>query len=192
MRWGVLIDLNKCVGCHACTIACQNENDLPLDMKWNRVFRKGPVGEYPNLKGYTIPLPCMHCQEAPCIDGCPTGASYRTKESVVLVNEDKCVGCKFCMVVCPYEARVYNEDKGVVEKCVLCVDRLAEGQPPRCVETCQLKARIYGDLDDPNSEINRYIEMYDAKPLYPELGTKPLVYYVFPEGMDNLLEKEAK
>ena len=182
MRYGVLIDLRKCVGCHTCTVACQNENKLPFDMKWNRVLRMGPVGTYPDLKAYSIPVPCMHCKEAPCVEGCPTGASYRTKEGIVLVDENKCVGCKFCMVVCPYDARSYDAEKGVVKKCVMCVERVAQGMQPRCVETCQLKARTFGDIDDENSEIRMYIDAYEAKPLYPELGTEPVVYYIMPEG----------
>lgn len=180
MRPGMLINLRKCVGCHACTIACQNENNLDLTIKYvttNRVVE----GEYPNLKGYSIPLPCMHCQEAPCVEGCPTGASYHQEDGVVRINATKCVGCRFCQVVCPYDARSFNPNTGVVEKCKLCVDRTAQGMVPRCVETCQLAARVYGDLDDPNSEISQMISYYDAKPLHEDLGTKPVVYYVWPE-----------
>lgn len=180
MRWGMLVDLRKCVGCHACTVACQNENKLALGERWTKVLRVGPEGEYPNLTSYYMPMPCMHCQEAPCVDGCPTGASYKREDGIVLVNEDKCVGCKFCMVVCPYGVRQFNEQKGIVEKCKMCYERLDAGQVTRCTETCQLKARYVGDLDDPNSEISRLIAQHNAKPLYPELGTKPSVYYIIP------------
>lgn len=176
----MLVDLRKCVGCHACTVACQNENNLALGERWTKVLRVGPIGEYPNLTSYYMPMPCMHCQDAPCVDGCPTGASYSREDGIVLVNEDKCVGCKFCMVVCPYGVRQFNEQKGIVEKCKMCYERLDAGQVTRCTETCQLKARYVGDLDDPNSEISYLIAKHNAQPLYPELGTKPSVYYILP------------
>lgn len=176
----MLIDLRKCVGCYACTIACQHENGLGLTEKWNRVLKVGPVGEYPNLTSYSMPVPCMHCQDAPCVDGCPTGASYKRDDGIVLVNEDKCVGCKFCMVVCPYGVRQFNQAKGTVEKCKMCYERLERGEVTRCVETCQLKARYVGDLDDPNSEIVQLIYKHNAQPLHKELGTKPSVYYIMP------------
>lgn len=180
MHWGMLIDLRKCVGCHACTVACQHENELPLAEKWSRVLRVGPMGQYPNLTSYFMPMPCMHCQEAPCVDGCPTGASFRREDGIVLVNEDKCIGCKFCMVVCPYDVRHYREETGTVTKCKMCYERLEQGQVTRCVETCQLKARYVGDLDDPDSEIVQLIYKHNAQPLHGHLGTKPSVYYILP------------
>lgn len=180
MRWGMLIDLRKCVGCHACTVACQNEHNLNLNEKWTKVLRVGPIGEFPNLTSYFMPTPCMHCEDAPCVDGCPTGASYKREDGIVLVDPNKCIGCKFCMVVCPYNARYYNEKKGIVEKCTGCYDRLENGQTTRCTETCQLKARYCGDLDDPNSEIVQMIHKYNAQPLHAHLGTKPSVYYILP------------
>ena len=180
MRWGILIDLRKCIGCHACTVACQQEHRLQLGEKWNKVLQVGPKGEYPNLTSYFLPVSCMHCEDAPCVEGCPTGASFRREDGIVVVDESKCVGCKFCMVACPYGVRQYNEEKGIVEKCTMCVDRLDEGRVPRCVETCQLNARIIGDFDDPESEIAKLIRKENARPLYEELGTKPVVYYILP------------
>lgn len=180
MRWGMLVDLRKCVGCHACTVACQNENKLHLADKWTKVLRIGPIGEYPNLSGYFMPVPCMHCEDAPCVDGCPTGASFKREDGIILVDEDKCIGCKFCMVVCPYGVRTYNEAKGIVEKCKMCWERLENGEQTRCTETCQLKARYCGDLDDPESEIVRLIRKHNAQAVHSELGTKPSVYYIIP------------
>lgn len=180
MRWGMLVDLRKCIGCHACTVACQQEHKLPLGEKWNKVLRVGPEGRYPNLKSYFLPVPCMHCEEAPCVEGCPTGASLKRADGIVIVDASKCVGCKFCMVVCPYDVRYFNEEKGVVEKCVMCFERVDQGEVPRCVETCQLKARYFGDLDDPESEIVQLIHKRNARPLHEDLGTKPAVYYIFP------------
>ncbi len=180
MRYGMLVDLRKCVGCHACTVACQLENKLPIGDKWTKILRVGPTGKFPNLVSYTQPVPCMHCEDAPCVDGCPTGASFKREDGIVLVDPDKCIGCKFCMVVCPYGVRNYNEEKGVVEKCIMCFERLENGQTTRCTETCQLKCRYCGDLDDPNSEISRLIAQHNAQPLLGHLGTKPSVYYILP------------
>lgn len=180
MHWGMLIDLRKCVGCYACTVACQIENKLPFTERWNKLTKVGPIGVYPNLTSYNLPMPCMHCQDAACVDGCPTGASMTREDGIVVVNKEKCVGCKFCMVLCPYGVRHYNEEKGYVEKCKMCYERLEEGMVTRCVETCQLKARFVGDLDDPNSEIVQLIRKHNAQVLYEEFGTKPSVYYIMP------------
>lgn len=180
MRWGMLVDLRKCVGCHACTVVCKYENKLIPGMQWTKVLKVGPIGEYPNLTSYTMPVPCMHCQDAPCVEGCPTGASFRREDGIVLIDQDKCVGCKFCMLVCPYGARHMNPDKGVVEKCVFCYERLEKGEVTRCTETCMMGARYCGDLDDPDSEIVQLIRKHNAKPLNEELGTKPSVYYIMP------------
>jgi Fe-S-cluster-containing dehydrogenase component len=180
MHWGMLIDLRKCVGCHACTIACQNENKLPFDMKYCTVNKVGPLGEYPNLTSYNITIGCMHCADAPCVDGCPTGASHHRDDGIVAIDPEKCVGCLFCMVVCPYGVRQLNEENGIVEKCTLCFNRLDEGQVTRCVETCQLQARYVGNLDDSDSDIVKLIRKHNAQPLYPHLGTKPSVYYIMP------------
>ena len=180
MHFGMLIDLRKCVGCHACTIACQNEHELPFNLKYCKVKKVGPKGQYPHLTSYNITLGCMHCEDAPCVDGCPTGASHHRPDGIVAVDPTKCVGCGFCMVVCPYGARQMNEETGIVEKCSMCYERLEEGMVTRCVETCQLKARYVGDLDDPDSEIVRLIHQHNAQVLEPQLGTKPSVYYIMP------------
>lgn len=180
MRWGMLIDLRKCVGCYACTVACQDEHSLPVDIRYNKLAKVGPVGEYPNLTSYNITTACMHCQSAPCVDGCPTGASYHQANGAVAIDKEKCVGCMFCTIVCPYGARQLNKHTGIVEKCNLCVERLEAGGVTRCVQTCQLQARMVGNLDDPDSEIIKKIRKYNAKPLYEHLGTDPSVYYIMP------------
>ncbi|MBP2649246.1 MAG: ttrB 1 [Firmicutes bacterium] len=180
MHWGMVIDLRRCVGCHACTIACQNENNLPLALKYCKIFKVGPNGEYPNLTSYNIPIACMHCEEAPCVEGCPTGASHRREDGIIAIDADKCVGCQFCMLVCPYGVRHMNKEAGAVEKCTLCFERLEAGKVTRCVETCQLKARHIGDLDDETGELMRLIRKDNAQPLYKHLGTKPSVYYIMP------------
>jgi Fe-S-cluster-containing dehydrogenase component len=180
MRYGMVINLKKCVGCYACTVACQIENNLPVGFKYCKVNHVGPIGKFPNLLSYSIPLACMHCQDAPCVTACPTGASHIKKDDgfVVAVDEKKCIGCLFCMVVCPYDARKVSPESKTVEKCTFCIDRLKDGLVTRCTETCQLKARIVGDLDDPHSEVMQLIRKHNAKPLQDELGTHPAVYYI--------------
>jgi Fe-S-cluster-containing dehydrogenase component len=186
MHWGMLIDLRRCIGCQACTVACQNEHLLAPGEKWNRVVSFGPVGEYPNLSAYFTPILCMHCADAPCVKICLTGASFRREDGIVAIDEDQCLGCQLCLAVCPYGARQYNQQKGIVEKCTLCFGRLEQGGLPRCVEVCPLKARYVGDLDDPGSEIVRLIERYKACPLHPEYGTKPSLYYIFPSDRPKI------
>ena len=178
MHWGMLIDLKKCVGCYACTVACQNEHELPLELKYCKISKVGPIGQYPHLTSYNIPIACMHCAEAPCVDSCPSGASHHREDGIVAIASEKCVGCRYCMLVCPYGVRHMNEEKKVVAKCDFCIERLECGEVTRCVETCQLQARHIGDLDDPHSEIVQLIRKYNAEPLYGHLGTQPSVYYI--------------
>ena len=171
-------------------------------MYWCKVL-KGEYGTYPNSGQTVLPMGCMHCQNAPCVQACPTGASYYKEDGTVQIDYDKCIGCRMCMNACPYNAREYHAESqekkpyyegfemtpyeqmresehpvGVVEKCVMCTDRVAAGEQPACVQTCITRCRIFGDLDDPGSELNQKIAELGAKPLLEELGTKPSVYYV--------------
>jgi Fe-S-cluster-containing dehydrogenase component len=206
VRYGMVIDLKKCIGCDSCTIACRAENFTPPRVFWNRVF-KFEVGKYPNARLVSLPLMCMHCKSAPCVEACPTGATYRRNDGIVLVDYDKCVGCRYCVVVCPYGERFFNSDLsryypnkpstpyeqlserlddpkhhviGVVEKCTFCADRVDRGQDPACVRSCVANARIFGDLDDPTSSVSRLVATSHAVQLSPELGTDPSVYYIPP------------
>lgn len=146
-----------------------------------------------------MPILCMHCENAPCIEVCPTGASYRRADGIVVIDYDKCVGCKSCIENCPYGARHFNEDPegyfgneltinekigyeqhklGVVEKCNFCIGRLEQGKEPACVQTCVGKARYFGDLDDPKSEVSKRIKSKHGVQLQKEFGTNPSVYYI--------------
>ena len=118
-RWAMVIDLRRCIGCHSCTIACQVGNKLPVGMFWNLVTTVGPTGRYPTLGYYHIPRPCFHCDDPPCVGCCPTGASSQRADGVVLVDKDKCIGCKACIMACPYGARTLNRELGVVPKVYL-------------------------------------------------------------------------
>ena len=177
-RYAMVIDVRLCVGCHSCTVACKVHNDLPVDIIYNPVTTVGPTGVFPNLQMYNIPLLCMHCGNSPCVDSCPTGASQQREDGIVFVDEKKCVGCKACYMACPYGARVYNKKKGVIQKCDFCKDRVDVGKLPYCVQTCHQKARVFGDLDDPSSEVYKMVNGEHAVRLMGELGTEPYVFYI--------------
>lgn len=175
-RYGMLINTKKCVGCYACRVSCQMQNELPVDESFIKFFDI-ETGIFPNVRNEIIPVQCQHCEDAPCVDVCPTKATYTNEDGIVLVDHDRCIGCKYCMVACPYGARTQNEKTGVVEKCRFCVNLVAKGKQPACVATCISNARIFGDLDDPQSEINKAITKYNAKPLRGDLG-KAKIFYV--------------
>ena len=200
-HYGMLIDVGTCCGCAACVMACKYQNATPHGSYWNKVLY-GERGTYPNVNKIAVPMSCMHCTDAPCVTHCPTGASYYDEFGAVQVNAELCVGCRMCINACPYHARTFNDanpletpyyedfeptlfeqmrmgehPRGIVEKCVMCTGRLKEGKQPACVETCIAEARWFGDLDDPQSEINAMIKQLGAKPLSEEYNTHPSVYY---------------
>ncbi|MCB8814813.1 4Fe-4S dicluster domain-containing protein [Desulfosporosinus shakirovi] len=178
-RYAMVIDTRSCIGCHSCTVACRVHNNLPVDMIYNPVTTVGPTGVYPNLHMAHIPLLCMHCEQTPCVNSCPTGASQRREDGIVWIEESKCVGCKTCVMVCPYGARVSNHEKGTVQKCDFCFDRVDKGSIPRCVQSCHQKARIFGDLDDETSEVFKLVNGEHAVRLLDDLGTEPYVFYIY-------------
>jgi Fe-S-cluster-containing dehydrogenase component len=198
---GLVIDLDICVGCQACVTSCKEWNTgghmAPLtdvhpyggdvDGVWfNRVHT------YEHTCGDTsstvhFPRSCLHCAEPACVTVCPTGASYkRTADGIVLVNEDKCIGCKLCSWACPYGAREFDTEVGVMKKCTLCVDRIynenlpEEDRVPACVAACPTSARHFGDLADPQSPVSQLVEKRNGQALMPELGYKPTNRYLPP------------
>jgi molybdopterin-containing oxidoreductase family iron-sulfur binding subunit len=195
----MVIDLLKCVGCNACTVACRAEQGTPAGVHFNKIM-KYEVGKYPTAKMKFLPMPCMHCQDPPCLKVCPTGATYKREDGIVLVDAQKCLGCRACVVACPYESRQFlwdiynyypgnyptpyeklkqkNYEKGTVVKCTFCLHRLEKGRLAACVETCPGQARYFGDLDDPESEVARLIALHRGTPFRVELGTEPSVYYI--------------
>ncbi len=200
MRYGMVIDLKKCVGCNACSVACRQHNATPPGILYSRV-PTWEEGEYPNTRLKVLPLLCMHCAEPPCETVCPTGATMKQENGIVTINPDLCIGCRYCMVACPYNARFFNFSepegyfpgmdftayeeahkgehiKGTVEKCDFCIERVEAGELPICVQTCPAIARYFGDLDDPNSEVSRLIATRGGYTLHPELGTQPSVFYL--------------
>lgn len=200
MRYGMVINLKRCIGCDACTIACKQANGTPPGVFWNHVLHK-EVGKFPTAKVEYTPTLCMHCKDAPCVKACPTGASIKEANGIVRVLADKCIGCKQCMTACPYEARWFTEQtpqgyypaKGTtakekvdlakfkarkVTKCDFCMDKVKAGDQPICVQTCPATARIFGDLDDPNSEVSKLVWQRETRQLKPEAKTYPSVYYI--------------
>lgn len=175
-RYGIAIDTTRCIGCHACRVACQNQNGLGPTEAYNWI-KELERGSFPAYSKRFVPVQCNHCENAPCQRVCPTGATYTTKEGVVLVNPKTCVGCKYCMEACPYKVRIVEHKKGIVEKCRLCIEMVREGGIPACVATCPTGVRIFGDLDDPNSEISRFIAETGAQPLRADLNTRPKIFY---------------
>ncbi len=205
-RYGMVIDLKRCYGCYSCVMACKQANCTPPGVFWSRVLR-GEMGEFPNSVRQALPVLCMQCEEPDCMKVCPTGATYQTDDGIVRVDKDKCIGCKYCMMACPYGARysvpeyksyfpegpplsdyekycmkVWEEKRGngVATKCDFCIDRRAEGREPACVQSCPGKARYFGDLDDPASEVSYLIKTKRGFVLRPEIGTEPKVYYLPP------------
>ena len=200
-KLGLVIDLDVCVGCHACATACKEWNSgghsAPLPdfnpygadqwgVWFNRVhsFEEGD-GE--GARTVHFPRSCLHCEEPACVTVCPTGASYkRVEDGIVLVNADICIGCKLCSWACPYGAREFDEDQGVMKKCTLCIDRiyndnLAEDERvPACVMVCPTSARHFGDFGDPNSAVSELVVERGGKDLMPELGYRPVNKYLPP------------
>jgi Fe-S-cluster-containing dehydrogenase component len=173
-KYALVIDTTKCAGCGACKAACHLQNQLPGDASYIHILVKGTESN-----SRFVPVQCQHCAKPPCAKVCPAGATYRRDDGVVLVDQKLCVGCKYCEVACPYQARIFDEERGIAEKCWLCLDRVLEGKNPACVEACIMGARSFGRQDDPNSEVSRLIASGEAKPLRPEFGTQPgIVYYI--------------
>ena len=206
-QWAMVIDQSKCTGCEYCTRACQAHNDINPEIQWNKVIPDGTVGD----KQVFVPRPCMHCEKAPCVSVCPVKASYYRDDGIVMMDYDRCIGCRYCQIACPYEARSFNWDefsgknpmvpqwgtpeverrpRGVPEKCSFCyqtIDRgLAQGltpgmdedATPACVNVCPTGARIFGDLNDPESNVSKALRDNSTYRLRESLGTSPRVYYI--------------
>jgi Fe-S-cluster-containing dehydrogenase component len=200
-RLGLVIDLDTCVGCHACAFNCKEWNSggisAPLtdedpygakpDGVWFNRVHAFEVGDGAAGRTVHFPRSCLHCEEPACVTVCPTGASYKREEDgIVLVDEDLCIGCKLCSWACPYGAREYDFDAGVMKKCTLCIDRIyntnleEEDRVPACVSTCPANARHFGDLGDPESEVSRLVAERGGYDLMPEMNMKPTNKYLPP------------
>ncbi|ABB14181.1 molybdopterin oxidoreductase, iron-sulfur binding subunit [Carboxydothermus hydrogenoformans Z-2901] len=207
-KWAMVIDLQKCIGCDTCTVACKAENRTPPGISYNVVIEE-EKGIFPNVTKIHIPRPCMQCDRPACVQVCPVKATYKMENGIVAIDYDRCIGCRYCVVSCPYGARSfdfgedysremigYNEVQapeygiyrgkrekgkspiGNVRKCMFCYHRLQRGEEPACVEVCLGDARYFGDLNDPESVVSKLAASPRAFVLQEEMGTKPRVIYL--------------
>ena len=213
-KLGLVIDLDTCVGCHACATSCKewNAGGIAGPLTDERPYGKDPDGVWFNrVHSYELPgadaqpamtlhfpRSCLHCETPACVTVCPTGASYkRAEDGIVLVDEDKCIGCKLCSWACPYGAREYSEVEGVMKKCTLCVDRIYNDKldeadrQPACVQACPTKARHFGDLADPQSAVSLLVADRGGVALMPELGYAPVNRYLPPRPRRSGDEAQA-
>ena len=206
--YGFLVDTTKCIGCGSCVRADKAENDVPdgFFRTWverytfyenGEVFIDSPNGAYDGfgkaenktthegqkaVRGYFVPKLCNHCIETPCIQVCPVGASFKTDEGVVLINQDVCVGCAYCVQACPFGTRYIDPRTGVADKCTWCYHRVTKGLNPACVEICPTHARIFGNISDPDTEISQILRTHRVQVLKSYLGTNPKTRYI---GLDS-------
>ncbi|MHB8496133.1 MAG: sulfate reduction electron transfer complex DsrMKJOP subunit DsrO [Casimicrobiaceae bacterium] len=194
-RWGLLIDTAKCTDCDVCVTACHEENDVTghgrpaTDPQW---IRKVNLRDEHTGVAQTLPVMCQHCEHPPCVDVCPTGASFKRADGIVLVDKHTCIGCRYCVIACPYGARSFVSEpvtdhkpdvprgKGVVEACTLCVQRVDRGDTPACVEACNRdggKAMVFGDIHDAAGDLYRRLHSEPSSPLRPQLALNPGVRY---------------
>ena len=198
-RYAMVVDLKRCVGCHACTVACKAEHNTPNGVMCTSVLEK-EYGKFPNVTRVFIPVLCNHCEEPVCVDVCPTGASDQREDGVVLIDWDKCIGCKACISACPYDMRYHVKDNRILfsdgktsfsnpafkscptkvpVKCDFCIHRIDKGElKPACVEVCPTEARQFGDRDNPESQIHKIQTGQYPRTLMTDKGTKPQVFYV--------------
>ena len=176
VRYAMAIDTRTCVGCTACVSACKTENDVAVG--FSRDWITSVVsGQFPDLSMEIRSERCNHCEDAPCVTVCPTGASYVGPGGIVLVDHAKCTGCKACVAACPYDARFIHPD-GYADKCTFCINRVEKGLDPACVAVCPTRCMHFGDLDDPESEVSRLLGARANHSLIPEAGTRPSIFYL--------------
>lgn len=190
VRLGMLIDLTTCIGCHACSVACKAEFDVPLGV-FRDTVKYVEHGSFPQVTRHFIPVLCNHCEDAPCLNACPTGAIVRLDGGQVTIDEGDCNLNRACMSACPYDAIYVDVDQGVAQKCTFCDHRTAEGRQPACVDACPTKCRVFGDLDDPESEIAQRAASAPTTSWKQDLGTMPRVLYIDPKGAVGLIDDDG-
>jgi Fe-S-cluster-containing dehydrogenase component len=177
MRLGFLVDLDNCMGCKACEVACKAENDVPVG-SWRLRVKYVDSGLYPEAKRSFTPMRCNHCENAPCEKVCPVSALHNLPNGIVNIDKDRCIGCAACMMACPYGAIYMDPVTNTADKCTYCAHRVEGGLEPACVVACPTEANIFGDLDEAGSKISQYIaNNRDVRVRKPEKGTKPKHFY---------------
>jgi Fe-S-cluster-containing dehydrogenase component/formate-dependent nitrite reductase membrane component NrfD len=176
-NYGFAIDLRKCIGCHACTIACKAEHQIPVGVNrcWVKTVEKGI---FPDARRFFFPVLCNQCVDAPCVRICPTNALFKRRDGIVDLNAMSCIGCRACMEACPYDQLFIDPNTRTAEKCNFCANRVENRLEPACVSVCPTECRIFGDLDDPTSEVSRIVQMEAFTVRKPEKGTGPKVFYI--------------
>lgn len=177
VRYGFLIDLRRCIGCQTCEVTCKMENDVHLGV-WRSWVKKVEKGSYPHTRQKFLPLLCNNCEQPICVTVCPVRANRQRPDGIVTFDPHRCVGCRYCMAACPYQVRYLHPLKGIVEKCNWCHHRVDAGLEPACVVSCPTGARVFGDLNDPDSAISKLIADNDVAVIQPEMGTDPKVFYI--------------
>jgi len=203
--YGMGIDVNKCIGCGRCADACKTENNVPREPFYFRTWVEryvittdgetivtspdGGIEGFPSsvsekgiLRTFFVPKLCNHCADPPCVQVCPVGATFITRDGVVLVDKDYCIGCRYCIQACPYGARFLNPVTHTAEKCTFCYHRVVQGKVPACVEVCPTGARIFGDVRARSSPLVRFRRFNEIQVLKPQLNTTPKVYYAHLDG----------
>lgn len=196
-HWVMVMDTRKCVGCQACVVSCKSENNVPLGVyrTWVDVYQTGdtvpdPEGDVVldgrhyrmDAKVVNMPKICNHCAHPPCVEVCPVKATFKRQDGIVMVDPRLCIGCGTCVNACPYDARFINPVSQVADKCTFCVERVDAGLLPACVTSCVGRARVFGDILDPNSEVSRLLARYPHSVRHPEFGTDPQVFYIGESG----------
>ncbi len=182
MQYGFVIDHTSCIGCHACTVACKAENDVPVG-SFRTSVKYTEQGTFPDIKRHFLVQRCNQCTDAPCVTICPVNALEKRPDGIVDLDRDACIGCRACMQACPYDAIYLNEDLGAVEKCHFCAHRVDRGLEPACVTVCPVDAIIPGDFHDPQSKVSLLVRQNDTKVRRPEQQTGPNVHYL---GADDV------
>ncbi|WP_282209310.1 4Fe-4S dicluster domain-containing protein [Parvibacter caecicola] len=192
-QYAIAVDVNRCVACMACNGACKMVNNVPIGSFWNKVLRIGPQeaaegGAKPARDFYYLPIQCQHCENPACVAVCPTEASHKLADGTVQIDKEKCIGCQFCAMACPYGVRYLNEEERVVEKCTLCEQQIAQGELPQCVTNCVGMAKWFGDLEQGvgsfrgvrGETIDSFCEPYTEADLHalPDVGNKPTFVYI--------------
>jgi Fe-S-cluster-containing dehydrogenase component len=199
MHNAIITDLNKCVGCMACSVGCKAVNNVPTGHYWQKVLRVGPTprtggtGQFPDVEMYFLPMQCQHCSNPMCVDVCPTEASYIASNGTVQIDGDICIGCQLCVSACPYNVRYLDPDLNIVQKCNMCDKLVADGGRPQCVEQCGGLARFFGDLDGDimdftgpyDRTLREYmesgnVEAFEDSDVYhlPDEGNGPALMYI--------------
>lgn len=195
-RYGFVIDVERCIDCRACLVACRAENSVSIP--YTRIWVKdlGLKGEFPELSRTFVPYNCMHCEEPPCVDVCTSGATYKDESTgLVLVDQEACIGCGLCVEACPYDARHLDRERGVVDKCNACAQRVEIGQEPACVATCIGGSRLFGDLNDPESRVSQALMRAGSiqRLATENVNPEPNIYYIHGDVLEpDMLPREPR